>query len=344
MPNDNHIILSDADIQASLETFLSGGSDKAEAPEEDHEVEEVAEEETNGEEVSDDGHDDSDVDDDEEETDEVDDEEESDEEDEDPDEGQPELSDDDEFTITVDGEKLKLKGSELKNGYLRQSSYTKKTQEIAEERKALTAERVKVAEQASLISFQAHNRLEQMENAINQAGGWDAVKRSHSPEQIDQLSRMYAEAQRDANAADELIGSYTSQVRESNKKEIINIFTDMSKTVSGFNGNTLKQMDSYLSDNGFTEDMIMSITSRSAWDMIYKAMKYDEAQSRSAKSVKSDNKDKVEKKKHYSAPSKSSKPVNTKSRKLEKAIQEQRKSGGNTRSTEAALIALLGGK
>ena len=44
-------------------------------------------------------------------------------------------------TIVVDGEKSELSLHEIRRGHLRESDYTRKTQELAEQRKALEAER-----------------------------------------------------------------------------------------------------------------------------------------------------------------------------------------------------------
>jgi len=50
------------------------------------------------------------------------------------------------FTVKVDGEEVEVPLDELINGYSRQSDYTKKTQELAEERKAIQAERDQLKE------------------------------------------------------------------------------------------------------------------------------------------------------------------------------------------------------
>ena len=59
------------------------------------------------------------------------------------DDGQPEF-DEQEFVLTIDGKEVTVKGNELKSGYMRHSAFTKKTQELAEERRSLAAERTKV--------------------------------------------------------------------------------------------------------------------------------------------------------------------------------------------------------
>lgn len=60
------------------------------------------------------------------------------------DEGEEETSDDPMYTITVDGEEYEVNLSELRNGYQRQSDYTRKTSQLAEERRALQAKTAEV--------------------------------------------------------------------------------------------------------------------------------------------------------------------------------------------------------
>ena len=55
-------------------------------------------------------------------------------------EGESDEGDDTEVTVVVDGEEITVSMDELKKGYSRHSDYTKKTQELAEQRKAIEAE------------------------------------------------------------------------------------------------------------------------------------------------------------------------------------------------------------
>ena len=73
---------------------------------------------------------------------------------------QPTEDDDPEVDVTVDGKQEKIKLSELKNSYMRQADYTRKTQDIAEARRSL--------EQRKAEQEQAYNRLSQVLNASTQ--------------------------------------------------------------------------------------------------------------------------------------------------------------------------------
>lgn len=81
------------------------------------------------------------------------------------------------FTVKIDGKEVEVPLSELLNGYQRQSDYTKKTMEAAEQRKTADAER----QQAQQERQEYHSKLErmaaQLEGALEQQSqiDWNAL-------------------------------------------------------------------------------------------------------------------------------------------------------------------------
>lgn len=266
------------------------------------------------------------------------------------DEGETSNFEDDEFTILVDGEETVVTGAELKSGFMRNKDYTKKTQELSSERKALNEEKMKVIEQANVVSFQATNKLKQLEQAVSESGGWEAIRRNYPPEQVEQFTQMYVTAQKDANAAEDVVNEYTNAIKESNVKEVKSILNNMAKVHAGFTANTFNELDSYLTENGFTKDMAMSMTHPQAWDMVYKAMLYDKAQSRT-KQEESTSKQKKQKSAVSKQPNRTTAPIsgNKSVRRVDKATQRLREANksGDRSTMEAAgrnaIAALLKG-
>lgn len=252
--------------------------------------------------------------------------------------------DDQEFEIIVDGEELAVTGKELKNGYMRQSAFTKKTQELAEERNNLSAERAKVAEQANAVMFQAKTRLNELDNAITQSGGWEQIRLQYKPEVVEQLTNEYVKAQKDAALADSVLQNYQGHIMKANKASIQGIFRDMAQSHEGFTGRTVTDMVDYLKGSQFSDDDIMMLTQPSHWDIIHKAMMYDKAQLKRKEDNVIQKKAKVKSKKHHNVPSVKTPTEPTKSRKMTKAIQKQRKATGrraNEAATHDALVALF---
>ena len=336
--------VSQEQVKADLTSFLSGGASEQEQAE--PVVEEAVEQEgesstqadvisaiTEGEEEEEPTAD--------EEEDEVDTGEEDDSEEE-SDEDEPQrnsLSDDDEFEIEVGGEQITVKGSELKSGYMRHKDYTKKTQELSEERKAITEKQTDVVNKAEMVKFQAHTKLEQFDKAVEQMGGWENLRKTNDPAQVEQFTKMYVDAQKEAQTADTLINDYSKQVREQNIEQIKSIFEGMSNTFSGFGPEATQELDSYITDNGFTPEMVMSVTHPQAWEMMYKAMLYDKAQSRSKVDKAESNKQSSNKASAKSVPGK--KGGASKGRKLDKALEAQRKAKSRPEADAAGRDAMM---
>jgi hypothetical protein len=92
------------------------------------------------------------------------------------------------FTVKIDGKEVQVPLSELLNGYQRQSDYTKKTMEAAEQRKTADA----VVQQAQQERQEYHSKLErmaaQLEGALEQQSqiDWNALIESDPVEYLKQ--------------------------------------------------------------------------------------------------------------------------------------------------------------
>lgn len=251
--------------------------------------------------------------------------------------------DDHDFTLTIDGEEVTVKGSELKSGYMRQAAFTKKTQEIATQRKALEAELTKAVERSEAVKFNANIEIERLDGALKQLGGWDGLRRQATPEQYDEFHSRYIQAKKDSELADDILRETSNSMRETNAKTIENIFKEMASTRDGFNAGTINEIDKFLTNRGFTENMVLSMTSPEAWNIVYDAMQYQKLQERSNTNVKTEKKKEIESKTHVSAPVKKTNQKESKSRQIEKGLKEQRKAKGKTQSaiTQELLMKIL---
>ena len=137
---------------------------------------------------------------------------------EDPDEGQPEVVDDS-VEVEYEGEKLKVP-AKVKDALLRQADYTRKTQEVAETRKAIEAERqaMQFQMQFSQVSFAKQAELQNIDSqarAIVQA--LPELWRTN-PEQASQYQAMLYELQGKGQQAQrelqQLHEGYQGQQRE----------------------------------------------------------------------------------------------------------------------------------
>jgi hypothetical protein len=90
------------------------------------------------------------------------------------------VDDDPEVEIETDEGAVRLKLSELKNGYLRQSDYTRKTQAAAEARKQ--AETLKA--EADRARQQLSERLQALAAPVEQEPNWDEMLRTQPVQQV----------------------------------------------------------------------------------------------------------------------------------------------------------------
>jgi hypothetical protein len=222
-PNTLQQSLGVSDAQAQIADLLdppaeekdevvSDVADVEELSDEDSEVEYESEEEPEVEELEDD--DDAEYEDDEEEPD-----------------GDA-ASSADTFTVKVAGEEIEVALDELKNGYSRTSDYTKKSQSLAEERKAFEQERESVnieRQQYSQLLGQLQMQLttggeeppdfdrlyeEDPIEASRQQHNWQKKQQKLQAIQLEQQRVSEAQAQENQNAVRELIQSEVVRLPE----------------------------------------------------------------------------------------------------------------------------------
>ena len=114
-------------------------------------------------------------------------------------EGEQPTEDDPEVDVTVDGKQEKIKLSELKNSYMRQADYTRKTQDIAEARRSLEqrkAEQDAAYDRLSKVLNDSTQKLQELADTAPSAklrAELDAVDvQSLTPEQMLEYQRAEA--------------------------------------------------------------------------------------------------------------------------------------------------------
>lgn len=176
--------------------------------------------------------------------------------------------------VKIDGQELEVTEAEAVNGYQRQADYSRKTQELAQERKAIAELEAKYADGLALI-----------ENQIRpQEPNWDEV-RANSP---DEYPALYADWQR-KQAAFNQVQSERAAIVERQKAEQTKIlqetkvqeqqalmraipeWTDQTAFESGRN-----RIMKYATSIGYSEEEIGSALDHRAIVTMNKAALYDE--------------------------------------------------------------------
>jgi hypothetical protein len=100
------------------------------------------------------------------------------------------------FTVKIDGKEVEVSLDELKNGYQRQSDYTKKTMEAAEQRKTADAETQKAQQERQEYNSQLQRMAVQLEGVLEQQSqiDWSALIEADPVEYLKQR-QLYEQRQ-----------------------------------------------------------------------------------------------------------------------------------------------------
>jgi DNA repair exonuclease SbcCD ATPase subunit len=187
------------------------------------------------------------------------------------------------YRVKVDNEELEVDLDELIKGYSRTSDYTKKTQTLAEQRKAVEAERTKIEEAARLRDTYAQRlqvieqMLTQPEEDISALKDQDpigyAVKMAEKMEREKQLSAVRAEREavqaKQMSEHQERLKSHLAQESERLKAAI----PDLSDEVKG--EVVRKEIRDYAKSNGWTDQELSQVYDHRAVIALYRAMQYE---------------------------------------------------------------------
>jgi hypothetical protein len=189
------------------------------------------------------------------------------------------------FKVKVDNEEIEVTLEELQQGYSRTKDYTKKTQALAETRKAVEAEKAKIEEAKQLRDTYAQ-RLQIIEQMLNQNPDNEnlselkesdpigyAIKVAERAEREKQLQAVQAEKQRIAQQQQaeqqEQLKAHLAQ--EAQKlKEWIPEFKDEVKADLA-----RKEIKAYAKSIGFSDQELANVYDARAVQTLYKAMQYE---------------------------------------------------------------------
>jgi hypothetical protein len=191
------------------------------------------------------------------------------------------------YRVKVDNEEVEVTLDELLKGYSRTSDYTKKTQTLAEQRKAVEAERTKIEEAAKLRDQYAQRLgiIEQMltsqpEENLAELKDTDpigyAVKVAERAERDKQLAAVRAErqqlAQRQQAEQQERLQMHLTQEQERLKAAIPELADQVKGEV------IRKEIRDFAKSIGFSDQELTQVYDHRAVMTLYKAMQYDKLQ------------------------------------------------------------------
>jgi hypothetical protein len=189
------------------------------------------------------------------------------------------------YRVKVGKDELDVPLDELLKGYSRTADYTRKTQEIAETRKMVEADRAKIEEAAKLRDTYAQ-RLSVIEQMLNQDSGEDlatlketdpigyAVRVAEQSEREKQLAAVRAEQQRLAQQQQAEHGERLKAHLAAESQKLSEAIPEFADPVKG----TAVKADirKYAQGLGFSDQELAQAYDSRAITALYKAMQYDQ--------------------------------------------------------------------
>lgn len=214
----------------------------------------------------------------------------------DEDEGEPEQADT--FTVKINGENVEVSLDELQNGYSRQADYTKKSQTLAEERKAFQQDRDAVLLERTQYS-QLLGALQQQLTAFDEpAPDFDRLY-DEDPIEASRLERQYRQRTEQRAQKMQAIAIEQQRVNDANAQEqeqqmrglITHEAARLPDVIPEWKDDKVaarerEELKSYLLDSGVAEEELGALVRASHIAVLRKAMLFDKGQSRVRKARK----------------------------------------------------------
>lgn len=196
---------------------------------------------------------------------------------------EPDEESDTTVTMELDGKEVEIPLTELRDGYLRQQDYTKKTQALAEERKAFSAEHAQT--RATRVAYA--ERLSVVESALTEMAppqpDWDRLRQEDPAEfaaqwaehqrMRDDLQAVRAERSRLAAAEQEDQATALQEHLAGESQKLLVAFPDWSDAAKAAEG--LRGLREYASGMGFTGEDLSNVHDHRLIVLLDKAAKYD---------------------------------------------------------------------
>lgn len=250
--------------------------------------------------------------------------------------GKP-VTDDDIVEVTVDGETRRASIRELKRLFGQEAALTRKSQEVAESRKAVDNDRTRYA--AALDKM-----VERAREAFAPYSQIDflVAQQRMDPEAFAQLRADAQKAHETLTFLEGELGSFVQEAQakaqgelKARAKEAVAALSDPEKGIPGWSNGLYDEIRTYSISQGLAPEVVNTIVDPSAIKLLWKAMRYDK--------VQTEAKQKVQRK--VNAPTKVIKTQardarDTDATSRRDALLAMRKSGGTLDSAADAFLAL----
>lgn len=191
------------------------------------------------------------------------------------------------YTVKVDGEEVEITLDEALNGYQRQQTFTKRSQEIAEQRKAAEKEVAQAKEARDYYAQQLDVLAQQIQQTIPQEPDWVALAKEVTAEEYNAIRAEYDNRQANlAKVEQERQAVAQKQAAEQEKmlqEHLRAQRSDMLNRIPQWKDDDVRNKErlevvEYARNIGFSEQEVAQATDARAVELLYKAMQWDNLQ------------------------------------------------------------------
>jgi hypothetical protein len=184
-------------------------------------------------------------------------------------------SEDDGEDVEYDGKTYRLP-KELKEGFLRREDYTRKTQEVAEARKAVENERIALTQQQQVQEtlIKEHAKVSSLEDYIAYYDNvdWDAAD-EQNPEVAQKEWRRYQQMQRQlSDAKTELKTKIDHRLKEQHsaqERALQETGKTLTRDIPGFNQALAQELVNEAAKYGFSQEDMLRDPDPRAWKLVH---------------------------------------------------------------------------
>lgn len=191
------------------------------------------------------------------------------------------------YTVKVDGEEVEITLDEALNGYQRQQTFTKRSQEIAEQRKAAEKEAAEAKQARDYYAQQLDVLAQQIQQTIPQEPDWVALAKEVTAEEYNAIRAEYDNRQ--ANLAKveqerQVVAQQQAAEQEKMLQEHLRAQrSDMLNRIPQWKDDDVRNKErlevvEYARNIGFSEQEVAQATDARAVELLYKAMQWDNLQ------------------------------------------------------------------
>ena len=247
------------------------------------------------------------------------------------------------YTVKVDGQEVEVTLDELQNGYSRQQAYTKRSMELAEQRKAFEAEQAETRQIRDAYAQQLDQLAAQIQQTTQQEPDWRALAETMSERDLFLYKAEWdqqKEYQKQVQAEQQRIAAEKSREQEQELRKHLEVQrTDMLNRIPAWQDEEVREAErreviSYAQKRiGFSEEEIANASDARAIELLYKAWQWDQLQEKKP----------AAKKRARKAPkmAKAGRPK-TKREVANRSRQEARKRFESAGTVDAAVEYLMG--